>query len=145
MDTHVSGENRARRLVLSVSGSLLSRILRLLLGCAEHLIWSEGTHASFMSVLYAGTPRSGKAHDPNSPLPVTPATSPPWCPNGWVPHPSSGMPPQPPPDVGCQGLPCSFKNSTYISGGVLLFNVVTDPFERHNVATENPGTVLAWI
>ena len=40
------------------------------------------------------------------PLKPTPETSPPFCPNGWVPPPESARPPVPPPDVDCPALPC---------------------------------------
>jgi len=75
------------------------------------------------------------------PLPVTPATSPPFCPNGWVPPPESGKNPLPPPGVDCPSLPCEFTNSTLITGGVFLYNIELDPTEFYNRANEYPDIV----
>eukprot|EP01052_Picozoa_sp_SAG31_P010540 SAG31_NODE_580_length_13940_cov_16.175349_2_plen_403_part_00 len=81
-------------------------------------------------------------------LDITAETSPAWCPNGWVPAPARGRPtvPIPPPDAGCvgieKGIPCTLRNdSSYLVGGTWLFDVVSDPFEEHDVAATNPSIV----
>ncbi len=120
-------------------------------------------------------------------LNVTAATSPAWCPNGWVPAPTRTRPtvPIPPPDAGCvgieKGIPCLFRNdSAYLVGGTWLFDVEagvlrscsnqrrhlfenplrragktsltrlhctyrTDPFEEHDLATQNPSIVATML
>eukprot|EP01052_Picozoa_sp_SAG31_P016198 SAG31_NODE_1065_length_10096_cov_7.151530_3_plen_131_part_00 len=64
--------------------------------------------------------RDGNAH-PGIPYKnLTAATSPPFCPNGWLPPPESRKTPEPPPDVDCDaGLPCLFNSSDYIDGGTV--------------------------
>lgn len=81
--------------------------------------------------------RDGKVHNSppwEQPLPVTAATTPPFCPNGWTPPPESGDRPRPPPDgpgVDCHGhSPCSFPNSSLIEGTTLLFDIEADPYVR---------------
>jgi hypothetical protein len=55
---------------------------------------------------------------------ITADTSPPFCPNGWLPPPESATLPEPPPDVQCAGgLPCNYTASDYINGGTWLFDV----------------------
>eukprot|EP00038_Savillea_parva_P026165 m.51896 g.51896 ORF g.51896 m.51896 type:complete len:729 (+) comp7340_c0_seq1:112-2298(+) len=72
------------------------------------------------------------------PYPITNATSPAFCPNGWVPPPEGGNLPEAPPDVHCPsppGSPCYFPNTSYTNGsGVFLFNVTNDPTEKNNLA-----------
>lgn len=89
---------------------------------------------------YLCTTRDNVSHTDTT-IPVTAATSPPWCPNGWVPSPSAGKEPVPPADVGCDNLPCTFDNSTYTRGSTWLFNLTEDPFEKNNVATDHPDVV----
>ena len=84
------------------------------------------------------------AHD-GIPLNVTAETSPPFCPNGWVPPPESANKPEPPPDVECSGLPCEFNRSAYIVGGTFLFDLDNDPHEHHDLASANPETVAALM
>lgn len=83
---------------------------------------------------------------------ITAQTSPAWCPNGWVPAPSNTRPtvPTPPPDVSCvgieKGVPCLLRNdSAYLVGGTWLFDVVSDPFEEHDLAAQNPAVVAKLL
>ena len=75
---------------------------------------------------------------------ITMATSPPFCPNGWVPPPESGKDPIPPPDdeLGgqtCKGkVPCYFPNTPLITGTTLLFDLDADPYEFHDVSSAHP-------
>lgn len=89
--------------------------------------------------------RTGIAQPNTIPLPVTAATSPPFCPAGWVPPPESGLQPLPPPDVNCSSLPCNLSNSAYMEGGVFLFDVVADPGEHNNLAAEHPDIVAKLL
>lgn len=97
-------------------------------------------------------PRDGVVQGGTFPLKVTVATTPPFCPTGWVPPPGSGLPIIPPPEESgpggaCAGgiVPCLFFNSTLNSGGVWLFDVVNDPWEQHNVASEHPDVVATLM
>lgn len=66
--------------------------------------------------------RDGHCFPPGTTVPytITNATSPAFCPNGWVPPPEHGMAPVPPPDVSCAGAPCYFPNTRYSSGECIL-------------------------
>ena len=86
-------------------------------------------------------------HSPNTiPIPVTAATSPPFCPTGWVPPPGTpGMTVVPPPEESgaggsCTSTPCLMPpTSPFFTGGVWLFDVVNDPFETTNLAASMPA------
>jgi len=85
-------------------------------------------------------------------LNITPATSPPFCPTGWVPPPGSGLPIIPPPDVlachdenGNPKLPCSVEGTPYLTGSTWLFDVVGDPFERVDVSSVYPEIVAQLL
>lgn len=106
--------------------------------------------------VYAGTtnvttafcgPRDGVVQPNTVPLKATKETTPPFCPTGWVPPPSSGLPIIPPPEEtgpggACAGgVPCVFHGSVLNRGGVWLFDVVNDPFEHNNVADQHPDVV----
>jgi arylsulfatase B/arylsulfatase I/J len=87
----------------------------------------------------------------DSPIPMRKNETNPWCPNGWTPPPTTGKyePPQPPPDSINWGgncklgkLPCNTPpNSGYLAGQTMLFNVVIDMEERHNVVDKYPHVV----
>lgn len=118
---------------------------KLLLGHTS--VWAESQEFTPSSLC---TDRSNKSSTGGS-LPVTAATSPPWCPNGWVPPITSNKAPIPPPDVNCSSLPCRYPDSHYILGGTMLFDLEADPYEFHDVAAANPDVVqqltarlLAW-
>lgn len=67
-------------------------------------------------------------------------TTPNWCTTGWV-LPAGHGDPQPPPEAPCSGkVPCNVTGPL-INGGTFLYDVVSDPFERHDVAAENPDIV----
>ncbi len=96
--------------------------------------------------------RDGKGlnGDPSEqPLNVTAETSPPFCPNGWVPPPEGARLPVPPPDqdgVACDGkVPCLFTNSTLVQGGTFLFDIENDPYETNDVAAQNPDIVARLL
>jgi hypothetical protein len=104
-------------------------------------VWFSG--AGNVTGAFCGA-RDGNAPAGTFPLNVTAATSEPFCPNGWVPPPESGLPPVPPPDAGCgASLPCNMNGSAYVAGGVWLFNISADPLETTNVAAANPAVVAA--
>ncbi len=93
-------------------------------------------------------PRDGVVQPNSFPLNATAATTPPFCPTGWVPPPGSGLPILPPPEEtgpggACEGgaTPCLFPTSVLNTGGVWLFDVVNDPWEHDNVATAHPDIV----
>jgi hypothetical protein len=103
-------------------------------------VWSKATESADQCVARSGTAA------PKSTIPITANTSAPWCPNGWIPPPSTTdyQLPQPPTDAGCPSgkLPCKFPaTSRYLVGSTFLFDVVLDPFEHHDVAAENPAVV----
>jgi arylsulfatase B len=88
----------------------------------------------------------------NSPIPVLKNETYPWCPFGWTPPPrNDGMfeEPQPPPESIHWGgncslgkLPCDVpSDSGYLAGQTMLFNVVDDMEERHNVVHLYPDVV----
>lgn len=77
-------------------------------------------------------------------LPITPATSPPWCPTGWVPPPSSGRLPIPAPEAfaHCNGqLPCNVTGTPLGNGLTMLFDIEADPYEQHDLAAQRPDIV----
>ena len=77
-------------------------------------------------------PRDGNDHK-GIPLNVTVATSPSFCPNGWLPPPESNKPQTPAPEANCpNGIPCFDNASSCSIGGTWLFDVVSDPSERAN-------------
>lgn len=76
------------------------------------------------------------------PYSITNATSPAFCPNGWVPPPEGGQLPVPPGGVGCEGTPCYFPNTPYTSGNAtLLFDIEADPTEQHDLSTALPAVL----
>lgn len=98
--------------------------------------------------LYSGDHCSGRddhVSPTTFPYRITNATSPAFCPNGWVPPPESGNPVRPPPDVSCPppaGSPCYFPNTSYTDGsGVFLYNISNDPTEETNLAAQLPTVV----
>eukprot|EP00039_Didymoeca_costata_P016972 m.310480 g.310480 ORF g.310480 m.310480 type:complete len:674 (+) comp16477_c1_seq1:208-2229(+) len=94
----------------------------------------KGTPANGGGTCYIRLPDS----DNNTiPYPITPATSPPWCIDGWVPPPENGSNPENPPDTNCSSFPCKYTNNKYTQGGVWLFNILYDPTE-HTDLSENP-------
>ena len=81
---------------------------------------------------------------------LTRNTTPPFCPAGWVPP--SPLLPQPPPDApecnpgGGGGLPCTLNpKSPYLTGGTWLFDVVSDPEERFDLALKHPDIVSTLL
>ena len=82
---------------------------------------------------------------PQSPIPISANTTPPWCPFGWTPPPrADGLfeAPQPPPELHCKELPCNTPaNSGLVTGQTMLFDVVEDMAERHNLAAKYPHIV----
>ena len=80
------------------------------------------------------------------PLPVTPATSPPFCPMGWVRYTADGCGAEvvpPPEEAGpggaCATTPCRLPStSPLLTGGVMLFDVVGDPYETTDLAATMP-------
>jgi arylsulfatase B/arylsulfatase I/J len=73
----------------------------------------------------------------------------PWCPFGWTPPPRADGRyelPIPPPELRCASLPCPIPaDSGYVAGQTLLFDVVGDPFEQHDVAATNPDVVATLM
>lgn len=108
-------------------------------------VWASPAGANNVTGAYCGE------HDGNvqpATLPVTKATSPPFCPTGWVPPTGSGLHIQPPPDepTCANGPPCILPDSSpYLSGGVWLFDVVADPYERNNLAAQHPDIVATLM
>lgn len=85
----------------------------------------------------------------NPPIPIPSDQGPPWCPFGWTPPPRADgayMQPQAPPGSNCTELPCQLApDSGYVAGQTLLFDVVSDPFERVDVAAANPDVVAKLL
>ncbi len=82
------------------------------------------------------------------PLNVTPATSPPFCPSGWVAL--DGGVRAPPEEAGaggaCASTPCRLPGaSPLLAGGVFLYNVVDDMAEEHDLAAAMPGKVAELL
>jgi arylsulfatase B len=89
--------------------------------------------------------RDGNSPPTIPPLNVTPATSPPFCPAGWVLPPGSAGPAvvPPPEEAGpggaCATTPCRLPStSPLLAGGVWLFDVVHDPTEQHEISAQEP-------
>ena len=113
------------------------------------------------SQVWAGTSkcqlRSGTGNGKAFPIPINANESSPTCPFGWTPPPRADgnyEPPRPPADAKCANatagqpptIPCTLsQDSGYITGQVLLFDVVNDMAEEHNVATENPEIVARLL
>ena len=122
------------------SGALRSGKWKLLHG--HTAVWQKPTQRADQCSL-----RSGTAGSPKETLPISANTSTPWCPNGWTPPPRADgkyEAPRPAPDAGCATgvLPCTMAPSNpHLTGGTFLFDVVTDPFEEHDVAAANPTVV----
>lgn len=80
------------------------------------------------------------------PYSITNATSPAFCPNGWVPPPESGQLPVPPGGIGCEGTPCYFPNTRYTSGNAtLLFDIEADPTELHDLSMLLPSVLASLM
>jgi hypothetical protein len=88
--------------------------------------------------------RDGDAQRNTIPLNVTPATSPPFCPAGWVTPPGSGLPavlaPPEERNGSCTTTPCLLP-----ADGTFLFDVVSDPTEQHDLAAELPEVVAELL
>ena len=105
-------------------------------------------HDDTLPSCVARTGHSDCVKKPNKcfPLPVPANESTPYCAFGWTPPPRLPAEkyelPRPPADANCTGLPCVLtKDSGYIVGHTLLFDVVNDMSEEHNVAAQNPDVV----
>jgi hypothetical protein len=103
------------------------------------------------SASYCG-PHDGGMQPTLPPLNVTRATSPPFCPTGWVPPPGSpGAAVVPPPEEAgpggaCASTPCIIPaTSPLLTGGVWLFDVVADPFETHDLAAALPDVTARLL
>ena len=84
------------------------------------------------------------------PLNVTPATSPPFCPSGWVTPPGSSLPAvfAPPEERNntCTSTPCLLPaDSPLLAGGTFLFDVVADPTEQHDLSAALPEVVASLL
>lgn len=111
--------------------------------------------------VWAGTSRcqlrSGQGNGKAFPIPILANESSPTCAFGWAPPPRGDgnyEPPRPPADAKCANssagqppaIPCTLQpDSGYITGQVLLFDVVNDMAEEHNVAAENPEIVASLL
>lgn len=91
--------------------------------------------------------RDGDAPPTIPALNVTAATSPPFCPTGWVMPPGgaggaeSGIRP-PPGEPSCTTTPCLLPpTSPLLTGGTWLFDVVSDMMEEHDLAATLPDVV----
>jgi arylsulfatase B/arylsulfatase I/J len=108
-------------------------------------VWKKPTQSADQCTLRSGTAAT------KTTLPITANTSTPWCPNGWTPPPRADghyEPPRPAPNAGCTPgvLPCTMAPSNpHLVGGTFLYDVVSDPFEEHDVAAANPGVVAALL
>ena len=99
------------------------------------------------------TARSGHGSKPNSTtLPIPANLSAPICVWGWNPPPQADPSkyelPHWPEDLNyaCSSLPCNIpSNSTYVTGRIMLFDVVNDIVEEHDVAAENPSVVATLL
>lgn len=101
--------------------------------------------------------RSGSGNGKAFPIPVPANESTPVCAFGWTPPPRGDgkyQPPYPPSDAKCTNstpgqaptIPCVLvPDSGYIIGQTLLFDVVSDMAEEHNVAAENPDIVTKMM
>lgn len=94
--------------------------------------------------------RDGTAQRNTVPVNVTPATSAPFCPSGWVTPPGSALPPviAPPEERNgsCATTPCLLPpTSPLLAGGTLLFDVVADPTEQTDLAAALPDVVAQLL
>ena len=100
-------------------------------------------------VARAGTAGAGHPGSPTHPIPISANESWPWCPFGWTPPPRADGKmelPRPAPDLKCTSLPCAMpKDAGYITGHTMLFDVVADMYEEHDVAAENPDIVTKLL
>ena len=104
--------------------------------------------ATNVSAQFCG-PRDGVAQGGTFPLNVTAATTPPFCPTGWVNIDESVTPP--PEEAGpggacATGPPCLLPaTSPMLTGTTMLFDVVGDMTEQHDLAAENPALVAQLL
>ena len=94
-------------------------------------------------------PRDGVAQGGTTPLNVTVATTPPFCPTGWVDLDESVR--VPPEEAGpggscATGPPCRLPGaSPLLAGGTFLYDVVGDLTEQHDLAAEMPALVAQLL
>jgi arylsulfatase B len=89
-------------------------------------------------------PRDGDAQPNTSPINVTVATAPPFCPTGWVALDESvrAPPEHAGPGGACATTPCRLPGSSpLLAGGTFLYDVVNDMTEEHDLAAEQPALV----
>ena len=99
---------------------------------------------SFPSARQFCGPRDGDAQPNTSPINVTVATAPPFCPTGWVALDESvrAPPEHAGPGGACAATPCRLPGSSpLLAGGTFLYDVVNDMTEEHDLAAEQPALV----
>ena len=105
--------------------------------------------ANNVSTQFCGA-RDGSTQPTIPPLNVSRATSPPFCPAGWVlppgaPGPAVRAPPEEAARA-CAALPCLLPaDSPLLAGGTFLFDVVGDMTEEHDLAAALPEVAAALL